>query len=107
MFLSIWLILILILSVIPVSQPKIDMPADKFEHSLVYGLTAIFFYRYFRPKTTRTKAGAEAVFFASAYGAAIEVIQYFVPYRSFSLADMAANIFGAFAFCIIYAKWRG
>ena len=107
MFLIIWLILILFFSVIPVSQPKFEMPVDKFEHGIIYGLTAVFFYRYSRPKTTRIKAGVKAVFSASAYGAAIEFIQYFLPYRSFSLADMAVNTFGAFAFCMIYAKWRG
>lgn len=107
MFLIIWLIIIFVLSVIPVPGPKTAMPVDKVEHFIIYGLTAVFFYRYLRPKTIKAKAGFESVAIASAYGAAIEVVQYFLPYRSFSLGDIAANTLGALAFCMIYIMWKG
>ena len=107
MLLILWLVLVFTLSVIPVSGPKTDMPVDKVVHFIMYGLTAVFFFRYLRPKTGKAKAGFESVAIASAYGAAIEVVQYFLPYRSFSLGDMAANTLGAFAFCIIYIMWKG
>ena len=107
MFLIIWMSLIFVLSVISVSGPKTDMPVDKVAHFIIYGMTAIFFYRYLRPKTMKAKAGVESVAIASVYGAAMEVVQYFLPYRSFSLGDMAANTIGALAFCLIYIIWKG
>jgi VanZ family protein len=106
MFLIVWMVLIFILSVIPVSGPETDMPVDKVEHFIIYGVTAVFFYRYLRPKTIKAKAGFESVLIAAAYGAAIEVVQYFLPYRSFSMADMAANTLGAVVFCMIYIMWK-
>ncbi|OGW29761.1 MAG: hypothetical protein A2X59_06630 [Nitrospirae bacterium GWC2_42_7] len=107
MLLIIWMVLIFVLSVIPVSGPETDMPLDKVEHFIAYGLTAILFYRYLRPKTMRAKAGVESIASASVYGAVIEVVQYFLPYRSFSLGDIAANTIGALVFCMIYIMWKG
>lgn len=39
-----------------------------------------------------------SVIFSSVYGLLIEVIQSFLPYRSFSLSDMVSNFLGAIVF---------
>lgn len=106
MFLIIWLILILIFSVIPVSGPQIDLPTDKIVHGILYGVTAIFFFRYLISRTSKIRAIYLSIIIASAYGVSMEFIQYFMPHRSFSFGDIMANTSGAFVFCIIYASRR-
>ena len=90
----------------PVSGPKTDLPADKIVHFMLYGLTSIFLFRYLIRRTTVRGVFYKAVAIASIYGAAMEVVQYFLPYRSFSLGDMAANAAGAFFACLIYKKMQ-
>jgi len=106
MLLGLWFLLILLVSVMPVSGPKADLPADKIAHFVMYGLTSIFVFRIIANKTTGKRAFYLSVAIAALYGAVMEVVQYFLPYRSFSFGDMAANTFGAFLACILYMKWR-
>jgi VanZ family protein len=102
--LGIWFFTVLVLSVIPVSGPEIDLPLDKIVHFVLYGLTSILLFRHFIRKTDSRSAFYKAIALASIYGAAMEVVQYFLPYRSFSLGDMAANAAGAFLACLTYKK---
>ena len=103
-FLILWFGFVLIISVIPVSGPETDLPADKIVHFIFYGMTSIFLFRYFVKKATFNRAFYTSVALASIYGAAMEVVQYFVPYRSFSLGDMTANTLGALLGCVLYMK---
>ena len=105
-FLILWFGIIMIASVMPVSGPKTDLPADKIVHFVFYGMTSILLFRHSIKKTTLNRAFYTSVAFASIYGASMEVVQYFIPYRSFSLGDMAANTLGAIAGCALYMKWR-
>ena len=41
----------------------------------------------------------------SLYGFLIEVIQFFIPYRSFSMADMAADVTGLLIYGLILLFW--
>ncbi|MEW6109928.1 MAG: VanZ family protein [Nitrospirota bacterium] len=107
MLLIIWLILTLVLSLLPVSGPQTDMPLDKVVHFVFYGIGAILFYRYFAIRISNIRAVYLSVIIASAYGVFMEILQHFMPYRSFSFGDMAANASGALIFCIFYTKWRG
>jgi VanZ family protein len=104
--LLIWYFLILVVSVMPFSGPKTDLPLDKVVHFILYGLTSILLFRYFIRQTNSRSAFIKAVALASIYGAAMEVVQYFLPHRSFSLGDMAANAAGAFFACLVYEKVR-
>lgn len=106
MFLIIWLGLILISSVIPAAGLRTELLFDKFVHFIMYGLTSIFFFRHLEVKITKTKAVFASIVLASAYGAIMEFIQHFLPYRSFSLGDIAANTTGAIICCIVYSEWR-
>ena len=103
-FLILWLGFVLIVSVIPVSGPKTDLPADKIAHFVFYGMTSIILFRHFVKKATPVRAFYSSVAIARVYGAAIEVVQYFLPYRSFELGDMAANALGALLGCALYMK---
>ena len=104
--LILWFGFILIVSVMPVSGPKTDLPTDKIVHFLFYGITSILLFRHFIKKATLNRAFYTAVALASIYGAFMEVVQYFLPYRSFSLMDMAANTLGAFSGCLLYMKGK-
>jgi VanZ family protein len=90
----------------PVSGPKTDLPADKLVHFVLYGMTSVFLFRYSINKATPIRTFYSSVALASMYGAAMEVLQYFLPYRSFSLGDIAANTLGAFSGCLLYLKGK-
>lgn len=105
-FPGIWLFMVLVISVIPASGPETDLPLDKIVHFVLYGLTSILLFRYFIRNTSSRKAFYRAVALAVIYGAVMEVVQYFLPYRSFSLGDIAANSAGAFLACLMYKKMQ-
>jgi VanZ family protein len=103
-FLGLWFFIILVVSVIPASGPETDLPADKIAHFAIYGLTSILLFRYFRKVTTGRSAFYKAVALTIIYGAAMELVQHLLPYRSFSLGDIAANSAGAFLMCLVYKQ---
>jgi VanZ family protein len=105
--LSIWLFSIFIVSVMPVSGPGTDLPEDKIAHVIMYGLTSILLFRYFSEKKPVMSSFYASVAVSSLYGAVMEVVQFFLPHRSFSVLDMAANVLGAFLGSLIYLKVAG
>jgi VanZ family protein len=50
--------------------------------------------------------GFTVIFLSSGYGLLIEIIQFFIPYRSFSLGDFLANLAGSIAAYAIYIFWQ-
>jgi VanZ family protein len=77
--------------------PILGIPQDKWIHALAYaGLATTLVYAGLssgdRP-ARRLLAGAVVV--AVAYGVSIEVVQAFLPARSFDLLDALANTLGA------------
>jgi VanZ family protein len=104
--LILWFALVLIGSVIPVSGPNTDLPVDKVVHFVMYGISSVLLFRIFVKKTTLKRAFYLSVAIAAIYGAAIEVVQYFLPYRSFSFGDMAANAVGAFLGSVLYMNGK-
>jgi VanZ family protein len=103
MILIIWLLIVLFLSIIPVKGPQTDLPMDKIIHIIVYGITAYIFIRNLRIRMPFLKSIFLSVILASSYGLAMELLQYALPWRQFSLSDEAANISGALFFGILYA----
>jgi len=99
-----WLILVLILSVMPV--PEIgglsSFPMDKIVHFVLYGVTAIMLYRFLRTRYSVRRSVLYSIAVSAFYGALLEGVQFFLPYRSFSAADMAANTLGAAVFAGFY-----
>jgi len=63
---------------------------DKVAHALVFGLLAMLTHASWPERDFDWRLGVPLL----AYGIAIEVIQYFVPGRFFSLADILADAAG-------------
>ena len=105
-FLSYWLPIIIyclaifIQSSLPASERLPAFPhSDKLLHAGAYALLGFLFYRAFQ--TTRIPKTVLLIVLISAlsstvYGISDEIHQYFVPSRTFSLADMLANTVGSF-----------
>ncbi|MCF8128018.1 MAG: VanZ family protein [Deltaproteobacteria bacterium] len=96
-----WILILWIASVATVIYlsltPRIDFPydfsnADKVYHMLAYLWLAVLpFFAFPSPKAAL--AGTIGMI---PLGAGLEIAQHYVPGRSFSLADMAANALGVF-----------
>ena len=88
---------IFILSIIKVPEIK-QTPsfADKIVHFVMYFICAWAF------KTSGVK---RYVYVSICYGVIIEIIQYFLPWRSFSLSDIIANTLGAFIFFLFFRNF--
>jgi VanZ family protein len=104
-----WLIIVLLLSVLPFPGIRIltPLPIDKIVHFVLYGVTAVMLYRILRARYNSNRALLYSIAVSAFYGALMECIQYFLPYRSFSIADMAANTLGAAVLAGVYfIKYR-
>jgi VanZ family protein len=99
----IWLLLILFFSVIPVQGIQSGHPTDKIVHFIIYGITALLFFRFFRKSMSLIRTTILSILFASLYGFMIELIQHTLPWREFSLLDEASNFSGAIVFSAICA----
>ena len=78
---------------------------DKVLHFFAYGIMGILFYRAYR--TLRIKNNLQmlmllSVVSASLYGISDEIHQYFVPFREAEVADVIADILGAFSGVYLY-----
>lgn len=67
--------------------PVVEDVNDKVEHVFAFAVLALL-ADFSWP---RSEFGAAKVFFLLAYGLAIEITQYFLPYREFSLFDLGAD----------------
>ena len=74
----------------PMTFPVTLMVSDKFLHALVFWLL-LMLVDYSWPESG---LGPAKVFMVFAYGVLIELVQYFLPYRDFSLADLLADALG-------------
>jgi VanZ family protein len=97
-----WLLIILLFSIEPIGGPKTGFPIDKIVHFVVYGITAVLFFRVFMSRMSLSKSAVLSISLASMYGLAMELLQYTLPWRKFSLFDEVANIIGASLFGILY-----
>jgi len=70
---------------------------DKFNHLIAF-IVLSFLAHIAYPKVKKLK-WATALFF---YGLLIEAVQYFLPYREFSLLDLATDSVGIIAYLIIF-----
>ena len=85
------------LSLQPIHTPDSPLFWDKLWHTITHFTLFVFLDRGFSPnKHLAVKALALLI-----YGLIIEVIQRFLPYRTFSLRDLAANILGLVLYFLI------
>ncbi len=89
------LIVIFILSIIKVPETEAPEYTDKIVHIIMYIFCAGAFY-FIGIK--------RFVLSAISYGILLEIIQYFLPWRSFSIADIIANTIGAMLFLLFFSK---
>ena len=98
--------LVLILSVINIGVlPKTDVPsADKIVHAIMYfsitGMLMLNQTSYFRNQITKVQLYF-AFLFSVGFGILMEIIQYFLSWRSGSIYDLIANTFGTIIAIII------
>ncbi len=98
--------LVLILSVINTGVlPKTDVPsADKIVHTIMYlGITMMIMINqtsYLKKKITKRELRF-AFLFSVGFGTAMEIIQYFLPWRSGSIYDFIANTLGVMLAIVI------
>ena len=85
-----YILLVFILSIYPFDK-SIDTGNDKINHIAAYTIYSILFISAFGDKNKKLMLLTGLV-----YGTSIEFIQYFLPYRSFELLDIAANAAGLF-----------
>jgi VanZ family protein len=103
MALTVWLLFLLIVSLIPVPGPKTHLPADKLEHFIAYGITAVLVMKHFVSIGRKAWLVISSILIASLYGALLEVLQGLTPYRQPSFGDVLANTAGAVVFALAYA----
>lgn len=79
------------LSVAPIEPPPTGIPeSDKLGHLLAYGTLMFWFCVLYRPLRVRAFHAAGFI----VMGIALEFVQGWLGYRSFEVADMAANAAG-------------
>ena len=96
-----WLLvcIVLVLSVTPAVGIQTSFSfSDKVAHFAAFFVLSFLFllaYRFSNPILT-------SLLFLSLFGLGIEVIQYFLPYRSFNLFDFVADILGVLFGAVLY-----
>ncbi len=100
MVLRIWIFLLIFFSLNPRSPSIVKFEgSDKVLHFITYFFTTWLIYLYLR-KSSKL-ALIFAFLFTMALGFSLEVGQYFVPGRTFSLLDILADAMGSFLFCLL------
>ncbi len=92
-----FLAIIFILSVIKINDTNLPEQSDKIVHFFMYFLcsAAIYLLKF-----------KHFIILSVLYGIFIEIVQYFIPWRSFSIADIVANCFGAITFLIFLKYYK-
>ena len=73
---------------------------DKVEHLLAFAALSLVFLRAYSDKPLWVITGCIS------FGLAIELIQYFIPWRSAEAADLLADILGVFAGWLVFKLYR-
>ena len=96
------LLAVLVLSMSPGVAVKVIPASDKVMHFIAFlVLTVLLWSAYKLPKPYIT-----SILILGAFGFAIELLQYFVPYLRFSLLDFAADVAGVVAGGVLYTLLR-
>ena len=97
---AIVLTLVSTLSVVSKSV-SVHLINDKLGHALMF-----FFLAFLYSHSLGKKFGVKAMFGLAMFGLAIEVVQYFLSWRSFSILDWLADIIGIIAYDVIHRLKR-
>ena len=91
------LAILLYYSIIPLIIPGEPSFMDKVKHFFAYFLLSFLIFM-------STKNMNIAIFIAGIYGLLMEALQFTIPFRSFSLADILVNFLGAGLILILKIK---
>lgn len=97
---AIILTLVSTLSVVSKSV-SVHLINDKLGHAIMF-----FFLAFLCSHALGKQFGFKAIFLLGMFGLAIEVIQHFLSWRSFSLMDWLADIIGIIAYDVIHRLKR-
>ena len=86
---------------IPTGLAKTGLINDKVAHASTFFVLA-FLYSH----TLGYKYGLQVILLLTAFGLMIELIQYFLPWRSFSWLDWLADIVGIIGYDVIHRLKR-
>ena len=86
---------------IAIGLAKAGLINDKFAHGITFFVLA-FLYSH----TLGSKFGLQSLLILTAFGLLIELIQYFLPWRSFSWLDWIADIVGILSYDVIHRLKR-
>jgi VanZ family protein len=88
--------LVFVISVIPVSVPYSQkIPVDKITHFFIYLIFAFLVSNTLVLKHYKHNR-LKGFFYSFSLGLIIEIVQYFLPYRTFEVLDIFSNSLGAF-----------
>lgn len=90
---GILVLLVIYLSLAPSPPPLTKNQGDKLEHILAYAVLMSWFVNIYAEMTPRLRIAAGLI----ALGVALEFAQRWTGYRTFDMADMAANAAGVTA----------
>jgi VanZ family protein len=107
------LLVVSYLAVTPMEHTVSQLVSDKLNHMAAFlVLAALLDFSLPRQEFTLAKAGA-----LLGYGLLIEIVQYFLPFRQFSLLDLAVDALGLAAYAllrplcrrlpILRGRWQG
>lgn len=84
-----------------IPMPGIDKPVHFFMYALLTFVIALDYSKFVKRRLSCMNCIAIPLI-AALFGFLMECIQYFLPYRSFSLWDMLANMLGALLGIVIF-----
>jgi VanZ family protein len=91
------LLVVSYLAVTPMEHTVSQLVSDKLNHMVAFlVLAALLDFSLPRQEFTLAKAGA-----LLGYGLLIEIVQYFLPFRQFSLLDLAVDALGLAAYALL------
>ena len=98
------LLSIFVLAVMPKAEelPDVTKISDKLNHLVAFVVLALLIDWAYPQKRLSWK-----VALLSGYGLFIECVQYFLPYREFSLLDLAVDVAGVGAYFLTTRQLRG
>ncbi len=89
---------ILVLTMLPTVAMEIVYATDKFAHFIAFFILSFLLWSAYKlPQPFIT-----SVFLLGGFGLVIELLQYYIPYRSFSLFDFAADVAGVVVGGVLY-----
>ena len=107
-----WSVVVLILTLLP-GEKLPDVPIfgiDKIVHFFIFGLLMILsafgLYKISRQENSIQSPVLISLLYSVLFGIMIEVIQQYVPNRSFSVYDIIANVIGVGLGYLTFNIWR-